>query len=727
MPIKSLLIICMLLLALLLSTRCILSTSCHQFTQAQQFHEKLIEENIIEEGDQCYYKKIGPLTSTPPLQPNLWKVSSISIGQRKIYANNENTYTDGNISFSIHSLNGFTLDQPFSITIQKESGSRIQLPCTLYSQNKIPVIPLFRSYNDIIHAISTNNLSLMHTVTLKGILITPQQAPCMILVELENRRLEPLTLQGIEIVFNKEAKITKIFFDYKDYTNQRVNYFNPIEYNHLEITPENPVIYIKDHKWYECSGKKFYNFFDSQETRSNWHLDSSDFYNQSNQELTSLPILYSDDHQETLNQSVVWVFNDYCDTFYQLENEGILQENTDKYLYSNDGSFLSTLPYKGIFKEYLSNNTRELDYLIQVPQPQIFINKNVPIQGGHRKWTSGVYKILSINNYKVWQNINGTERDSIKFSYNKTKLDITFPDINTPYDNHQNIAWCNAAQHNLVYFPAHIHVCDQELINNLSRWNKLTKLNLSSLNLEPRVQPANFFTALGGMRQLTSLTFENNHPISNFWSVRTHKNLATRATDYYINLAACLTNLSRLKTLNIQGLWLKPYTQLGKGCCRSSWGIHYFDNPQKLYSEDDKFNVSTEVATLTGIINHNKQQGVRNIIQSICRLENLKKLSIDGIPNHGSSGYSRKTKGQTVSLGALWIASSPIHWYDGAQQNANLQNLLSSSSNQLSQRNNLTHISIYTPGGNCTDYFSHAFKSRLMQARPDITITMKNL
>ena len=103
----------------------------------------------------------------------------------------------------------------------------------------------------------------------------------------------------------------------------------------------------------------------------------------------------------------------------------------------------------------------------------------------------------------------------------------------------------------------------------------------------------------------------------------------------------------------------------------------------------------------------------------------LKNLSIDGIPNHGSSDFSRQTYEQRILLAPLWIISTPLQVWGSKCHDADLKKLVISSVDQLKKMASLKTISVYSPGGNCVDYFSKDFREQLALSR--LTIIAKEL
>jgi hypothetical protein len=692
------------------------------FAQEEAFHEKLIAHNLIQHGAQAYYKKIDPITSNPTdLRADRWLITTVSIEGQRIRPTADGVYTHGDISFTINSET-FDPTQPSNILVTHRNVP-YNISFNVFSEKKVPVLPNLDGYDAILNAMLSNKLSLRRYVTVEEIIEIPGKNPCVISVECKKQRTQPIKLRGMEIVCSKDKNTTtKIFFDFTDQNNESIELCNPIECIHSEMIVDKTVICIKDHQAYECTGKKICGFFDSPETRKKWVPNESNFYDQNRKIVTFLPSCYSNDHQETPKDCVVWVFEEGHNSFYQLAGVEEIK-NANEYIYSNGNLFFTTLPYKATYKECFSNNkTIELDYLVKVSQPHILINTHTDIDGGKRsKWSTGVYEKIPEGDSSSWQRIGTAEKDSIDFN-NEPQFDIVFPA--QPLTIQQNKNWCDAAQRFFIDFPANIHTCNQEISDNLSSWNKLTKLNLSDLKLENGLTWNNLFTALGAMTQLTSLDFKNNHPVADLMANKWYSEMADQASDYYCTFANCLSRLINLEELHIQGLWLKPHRYLG----RFASDVFYRNNPESM-------SCITEVAIITGIINHRKQIGIKNIIQHICALKFLKNISIDGIPHYGTLPVCRKTLGQRFLflLPPFCIIVAPFDEYDKYCQDIALKQLVIDSSNQLAQIATLQTISVYSPGGNCVDYFSKDFRDKLDQIRksnknlPDLNIISKDL
>ena len=277
-----------------------------EFGQEKEFHERLqyAYHGILQDETQSYYKKIDPITSTPPDDDvNEWKIFTVSAAKRRIHRDDSGTYTHEDISFAINLAADFNPTQSLNILIKhNEEYNDIQF--AKCSEEKAILAPILDNYNDILDAMHNNHFSLIHYITLKGVIHLSGKKSCIILIECRNKHQQPITLQGMEIVCRKKEKITDIFFDFTD----PVSCFYNITCNH-------PII----------ANKESCNFFDSSETRNKWVPDESNFYDQDNQILTTLPKFYSNanDHQTRLNKPLICIHDDIDidNLLYQIPDE----------------------------------------------------------------------------------------------------------------------------------------------------------------------------------------------------------------------------------------------------------------------------------------------------------------------------------------------------------------------------------------------------------------------
>jgi len=674
-----------------------------EYTQAHNFHDRLkhTHPEWVQDGTQAYYKKIRAITSKPSAAGvDEWYPNTVAIDGNEIMQNSDGVYAHNGISFDLNSRVNFDPNKSLNISIAHNNKS-VNVHFAKVEQIKVPGLTHFQSYNELLQAAGNNKFSLIHKITLKGIVHVRGERPHVILIEAVNGHQQPIVLQGMQIVYNKDEGTTRIFFDFVDAAHEPVSFIDPIECKHTSVVADKTVFCIKDHKVYECEGKTIYNFFDSSEIRKNWAPKETDFYDQNNQCLTALPSCYSDadDHQETLKDPVAWVLDDGYDSLYQLHQTDL--QDTNDYVYSGEGVFYALLPYRATCKEYLSQDAKnnvKFNYLVQVKKPHFIIHKDARIEGRHRDLPSGLYQRIRTKNRTHWQQVGVKAADAIKFCNVKAMLDIMWPSQSLSAQEVKQ--WGDAAQRFFILFNANINHCDKAISDGLKKWDKLNCLDLSHLQLAGDIKWNELFAAIGTMQQLTHLFFGKNHPVVNLVGCTT--DVRDRAHDYYCNLAVCLAKLTKLEHLNIQGLWLKSHELLGSGYDSSSWGIT---------------SVSTEVAELTYIISYKNQKGVRDIITSICALNNLKNLSIDGISDNGHSHWAKLSTGGKFAVGGIILVLEVLANDYGSSEDTALKQLVNDSADQLAQMPSLSTISVYSPGGNCIDYFSKAFKDRLAATR----------
>ncbi len=664
----------------------------NNFAQEQEFHQRLRQTHpeYLRGSTIAYYKRITPITSTPNPGINRWRHKKVSIAGTCINPDAKGIFTHQNISFSVDWVNNLDLAKPIILTVM-QNGRPVEVNFN-QTPTMVPVLPRFESYNQLITDARNNRLYCIQQITLTGFLNVAGENPITILIEIENENRQPITIRGIQLVCNKSKRATYIFLDFNDISNQPLDYFNPIRLGNTELTSPLKGLCIREHKFYDCTVKKYYLFY-PQEVRNAWIPDATNFYDQNQGVLTILPDHYTDleDRQEALKQPITWVLNEGLSSLYTLDSAEILQDTND-YIYCVEGKFYSTLPYKATYKDVLNGQRTEFVYFVQVTNPHFLIDRKESIVNGHRDWAPGLYKRTRTDRDTTWQRIGSQE--TIEFVDRKAMLRAMF---SKQLDGPQEIIkYCNAGQRSFLYFPASIQVCDQDLANNLGRWSKITDLNLSNLKLLNGLQWKDFFTSLGLLKELSILRFENNHPVTDL--NQDYIPSANIACQYYFDFATSFQKLSKLKELYIQGLWLKPQRYLGSG----------------VQHEDS---VSWEVARITGLINHANQVGVKSILNCISWLHQLSLLSIDGLPNHGSSEWSREKPGGKVAMSIGTNIFFPLLVIDGHRQKTKLKQLVIDAAKQLAAMPTLTNICVYSPGGNATDYFSTEFRTQLALAR----------
>lgn len=316
-----------------------------------------------------------------------------------------------------------------------------------------------------------------------------------------------------------------------------------------------------------------------------------------------------------------------------------------------------------------------------------------------------------------------------------------------------------------MFFEAKIHHCNEvglfeimSLSVVLETWNKITSLDLSYLRIGSFAKRCDLFKVVGDMQQLAKLRFEyNKSDFSHDYLVlkrrrerekqeREEKKISELNArmfesflfgtehareseserphfptfrppeidpnsqsfklgciqDNYFELASCLAKLKNLQELHIQGLWLESHGLLGSGCIPNDKG---------------GITISSEVATLIEAINHNQQRGIRKIIESICALKKLQSLSIDSIPDHGCSYWPDMTTMEKMFFAPYHLLFSPLSMYTGDACNAAMKQLVIDAAHDLAAIRSLKTISVYSPGGNCVDFFSKEFIRNLAADR----------
>lgn len=697
--------------------------------RAQEFHANLCNAHPewFQEGVRAYYKTINSHVPEFQREANQWSFTvagqPIGRGADRIYRMRDRNQE---ISFTIPPVTNFDQDPELIISLTR-GGVSNEVRCIKVVDQKELVLTGLNSYRELLNNAQQNKIWWVRKVTFEGTLHRRDEEPCIIKIEGMSRRKNPISVNGMEISYREDQEKTNIFFDLADSSGRSLDYFIPIfTCDHRKFGDDKKVYRIINHQLYECNAKDItYQIFDSLENHNRWVLDEARFYDQNRQEITSLRSSYSDvNNRETPVEPMTWVLEEGLNSLYEFNNAPHLMDTND-YLYSaGDGSLFVTLPYNAVFKEYLSqSNMVNVHYLEKVEKPSLEVYAEAPILGGHRNWSEGFYKRTRFEDRIIWKKV-GTEEvqdHSIIQFFNQALHEqrlsggaffTKWPAREEALTAEENIRWGNAAQRFFRGFGSEIFHCDRALLNELGGWRNLISLNLSRLKLGERVEWRDVLEGLGSMSQLTQLHFDNNSPVVDF--KENYQQLADRASSYYQALGACLGRLQNLRELHLQGLWLKPHTML----------------------EDRRADqISHQVAILTGIINHHNGQGVKDIIHNICQLSRLAILSIDGIPDRGSS-VLRRSAGflSTLPWILVSIPLSPLiasaFWREGNQQSKNLKALAAASADRLSGIATaparpfelLTTLKIYAPAGRYFDYFSKFFRERIAHARSDLRV-----
>lgn len=698
----------------------------------KEFYDKRCTKYVplLKQEAQLYYKKIQPkITSKPKKGNNEWSSPTIISLGKKIPPN-KGTYHLKDISFKINDLEKFdpTKDVTISATC---NGEMSEVQCFKFVETKELYLPRFENYGDLFLKGFTENAYWRQKIVLKAPLRDSNNEIHEITIEYQKGQNNPVMVQGIAVVFNKDTEKTKIFFDFVDVTGQSLDYFQPIATcNHKKSNVDKVVFCIRQHQLFEHSTKDIFGFFDSSEIRKRWIPDETGFYDQAAQSvLTCLPSCYKDPNKspETPVEPLVWIFGEDTehDSFYEFDDNKVLKK-TNNYIYSTGNGLFATSLYKETAKEYLSKkNTIEFRYLLQETKPQLSMHKDVVVKGGHQPWLAGIYQKTQRNKKILWRRIEGPENEIeyiSKKTFSKHGLNCGLVP-HWPCDQEEDIAeeskqFCDASQRNFPHFPAKINNINKDVLKGFKKWTKLTSLDLSGVQIDNKsITMSDLLEEVSSMKQLKCLNFSNNNSVTDF--DEDYEEMADGATTLFFALSRCLDKLKNLEELHIQGLWLQPHTELGKGVEKDG---------------EEPGEGSSQVAKLTSIINHTNKETKRNdrrsvyaIIDSISKLPKLKKLSIDGIPRWGFS-YAARHDGWSC----LWRKATPFSGtiIDADNQDKFLKNLVAVSATQLTKMPMLETLHVYSPGGNCVNYYSKAFREKIKSSKPahsKLTVKAKTL
>lgn len=689
------------------------SAEAVNYAAAREFHENLkrAHPHWFQEGVKAYYKEIISLTPASDDGVNRRSFFVTIAGQEVEQREGRYATRERNVSFAIDPSIDFDQMQEFTLSTVC-NGILTDVVCSKVREEKVPAL-IFRSYNDFLNASLDNKLWWMRKVTFEGFLSVPDGGICAIKIESINGRKNPLAVRGIEITYREDQRKTNIFFDFVDSSNRSLNYFNPIfSCIHQKSDIDEKVYHIIRHKLYGCDAKDItYEIFDSKNSRAQWVPDNTGFYDQNRQTLVALPNCYSNAHDcpEVLVNPLAWVFEEGLDSFYEFDGLPVLADTNDYFYSAGDGSLNVTLPYKATFKEYLSEqNKTQINYVERVAKPVLLKHKVADFRDGHQNWREGLYRRIREGDRTFWHRMEDALSDSIIQFPNEMPhvhdliegtFSVRWPSAEEGLSALESKRWCDAAQRSFHHFGAEIRTCNKSLLAACSTWNKLLSLNLSKVKMQTGENTTwgDVLNGIASLKQLTELRFCHNSPITDF--NKDYNELANDTHSLCVALGACLAQLKKLRELHLQGLWLRPHEVLGSGV-----------------SNIDVF--SKEVAMLTGIINHNSRKGVSAVIDSICGLEHLQTLFIDGIPNYGSSYFSRRN-GWTKIIGSpWWLITTPWAIYKRYCQGNELQELAQKYADLLAKMPSLRSIFVYAPGGNCSDYFSKFFRERIVSSRP---------
>ena len=425
---------------------CILNFSCihtSEFNQAQTFYEKLCMkyDDFSDEQVQVYYKKIKSIASTPQDEPDSWSFLHAVITENneeiKIIPTSDGIYTYKDISFKINNSENFDFTQGVTISVMCNGIDAGDQRCPIHVETKELCLTGCKSYHDLLTSCFENKAFWRQKLILQAILRVSGHRPYKVTIESVNNKKNPILVQGMAVVYNKNIEKTEILFDFTDLSGVSIDHFDPVfKCNHQKNDIDKKIFRIQDHQLFECNSKDIFGYFDVSKNRKQWIPDETDFYDIKHQRvLACLPSCYSnhDNHPETLQDPLIWVFgNDQeHDSFYEL---GDVQEieNENDYIYSSGGGLLyATLRHTTKAKEYLTeNHTITLDSLSPVMMPSLTVDKDIVIAGGHRPWVKGVYKRTQCVDTILWQRIEALQPSEIEQfvdkDLNKFDLDPAF-------------------------------------------------------------------------------------------------------------------------------------------------------------------------------------------------------------------------------------------------------------------------------------------------------------
>jgi len=523
----------------------------------------------------------------------------------------------------------------------------------------------------------------------------------------KNKQYYPVKIQGMMVVCDKAKKQTDIYLDCLDSNDRIINYFDPVFTckHRKDLTSNKKVSYVRNHELFECDSTDLFGYFDMPDNYNNWIKDGVDFYDVKTQRTLDHLSSYYTENKGTLLEPQILILGDDTgqDLFYEINKDVILSDTND-YIYSpEDGTLSATLKSTATAKEYSIGKDKKsitLQCLARIMNPSLKMHKDIIIVGGHRPWPRGIYKKMSSDDKIVWKKVDGSISDEVEqiVRTDQAELNLNYGLIVNSWADKRVTAqegknWCDAGQQTLHHFDAQIDHCDNDMIQKFPRWSKLLKLKASNLHLDDEdITIPIVLKAISSLKQLKSLDFSHNSPIVDF--NENYTQMANRSTETFNALGACLYELKNLKSLSVQGMWLRPHTLLNEGVQSSS--------------------ISKEVAILTGIMNHtgsdnygydsakNKKAGLRLVIDSISRLPVLENISIDAVPVYGSSFTARSNS----YISYLRVLQFPARAIDGVNQELHIRRCSQDLAEKMVSMPSLEQANFYSPGGNAVDYFS---------------------
>ncbi len=690
-----------------------LLTNRQENLQAQAFYDRLKEQyKHVAENDEIeiYYKKMDVPASIPSRADGGswgWSSVQVAINEQAVIPAANGVYQHDDIACIVNAPTEIQADPVVTITTCHD-----QKTYTLELNSKVPEVehlylPKFKSCDDLTSSRFRENAFYHKTMVLSGMVKNAHNKTRKISVRMKNRYKYGLKVQGIALLIDKKKKKTDIFFDFINLKKESMRHIIPVytsEYQATNLDKKLFTIHKKELLLYDA--KDVYGLFQSSADYTAWLGDGTNFYNVKERSIVRLlPTCYTE-HDCRLpnpeNQKIFVIHEQDPDgigynSFYEWnENQVVCPEQN--YIYAlGSGIFSPVLNYIKKAKEYLSENHYiDFNCMEQIKYPTIEFDDHVIIEGGHHSWDVGLYQKSDYPEYVLWKQKNG-ENEKICIEKEQIKND-ELPDVNAgltikwshriePISLATSKKWHAYASKVFDHsFDSHIDAIDARLLNSIKISRALVALTISNLTLDAITMPE-VFDAIGNIKQLKQLTAKNNCRIDDF--NENDETIAVASNAVLSAVGRCLKKLDKLEKLELQGLWLVPHQKLGTGV-------------QSINQ------VSKQVAILTGCLNYNNRVAIESIIDGMRDAPHLKEISMDGLPDRGTSYHVR----QEPSL--LWkISTFLIAEYDGWCQDSSLTELVKASANKLKNKQNLQSITVYSPGGTCHDYFSKKFAEDL--------------
>ena len=191
----------------------------HDYEQGQAFYQKLCDKDpaLAGESVQVYYKKIDPVVSNPQPGHDRWSAPIVTIAGNIVRPGLDGTYRHEGISFRI---NNPTQEVALSI-ISDDIIDQVN------SEKKEPSLPTLKRYNSLKNSAFIAGGLWRKKIFLDATLQNPEGQSFDIKIESRNERCNPIKVQGMAVVYNKDAQSTKIFFDFADTAGRSIDYSTP--------------------------------------------------------------------------------------------------------------------------------------------------------------------------------------------------------------------------------------------------------------------------------------------------------------------------------------------------------------------------------------------------------------------------------------------------------------------------------------------------------------------